>query len=69
MIPIIPMGAFCLILPEHKSWFTRSPRAIPPHGGEPAPDLLPSPVSIDPIALLFSLGETAGGPALTLAPL
>jgi hypothetical protein len=27
MIPIILMGAFCLILPEHKSWFTRSPRA------------------------------------------
>ncbi len=27
MIPIILMGAFCLILPEHKSWFNRSPRA------------------------------------------
>jgi hypothetical protein len=27
MIPIILMGAICLILPEHKSWFTRSPWA------------------------------------------
>jgi hypothetical protein len=27
LIPIILMGACCLILPEHKSWFTRSPRA------------------------------------------
>ena len=24
MIPIILMGAFCLILPEHKSWFISS---------------------------------------------
>src|SRR5260370_1208933 len=27
MIPIILVGAICLILPEHKSWFTRSPQA------------------------------------------
>src|SRR5260370_17518717 len=35
---------------------------IPPHDGEPAPVVLPSPVSIDPSSLLFSLGETSRGP-------